>query len=167
MVWTTLYYILFGLMSLLVGLILTALNGPVGTESRGVAVFTHRDSAPLNKPTFTFITLCYGRLCNWSGEKSFPTVGFGFPWMMQVRCASLFSPECTRSVSSSISGGSENELKHFSYHLFLFTYSYAQDLLDQRGSKWSLFQKGTKCNFIIFLFNIKKKEEKMLVLQMI
>ena len=31
--------------------------------------------------------------------------------MMQVRCASLFSPECTRSVSSSISGGSENQLK--------------------------------------------------------
>ena len=39
-------------MRLLVGLILTALNGPVGTESRGVAVFTHRDSASLNKPTF-------------------------------------------------------------------------------------------------------------------
>ena len=36
-------------MSLLVGLILTALNGPVGTESRGVAVFTHRDIAPLFK----------------------------------------------------------------------------------------------------------------------
>ena len=39
-------------MRLLVGLILTALNGPVGTESRGVAVFTHRDTAPLNEPTF-------------------------------------------------------------------------------------------------------------------
>ena len=39
-------------MSLLVGLILTALNGQVGTESMGVAVFTHRDSAALNKPIF-------------------------------------------------------------------------------------------------------------------
>jgi len=27
--------------------------------------------------------------------------------MMHVRCASLFSPECTLSVSSSISGGSK------------------------------------------------------------
>ena len=27
-------------------------NGPVGTENRGVAVFTHRDIAPLNEPTF-------------------------------------------------------------------------------------------------------------------
>ena len=27
-------------------------NGPVGTENRGVAVFTHRDSAPLNECTF-------------------------------------------------------------------------------------------------------------------
>ena len=34
-------------MSLLVGLILTALNGPVGTESRGVASFTNFDIAPL------------------------------------------------------------------------------------------------------------------------
>ena len=39
-------------MSLLVGLILTALIGPVGTESRGVAVFTHRDMAPLIERTF-------------------------------------------------------------------------------------------------------------------
>ena len=38
-------------MRLLVGLILTALIGPVGTESRGVAIFTHRDTA-LNEPTF-------------------------------------------------------------------------------------------------------------------
>ena len=45
-------------MSLLVGLILTALNGPVGTESRGVAVFTHRDTAPLNEPTFLRMAVC-------------------------------------------------------------------------------------------------------------
>ena len=37
---------------MLVGLILTALIGPVGTESRGVAVFTHRDMAPLIERTF-------------------------------------------------------------------------------------------------------------------
>ena len=50
----TLYYILFGLMSLLVGLILTALNGPVGTESRGVAGFVNFDITPLKdlEPTF-------------------------------------------------------------------------------------------------------------------
>ena len=29
--------------------------------------------------------------------------------MMHVRCASLFSPECTLSVSSSISGGSKRK----------------------------------------------------------
>jgi hypothetical protein len=42
-------------MSLLVGLILTALNGPVGTESRGVAGFANLDTVPLNlfKITFT------------------------------------------------------------------------------------------------------------------
>jgi len=38
------------------------------------------------------------------------TVGIGLPWIMQVRCASLLSPEWTRSVSSSISGGSSNEI---------------------------------------------------------
>ena len=43
MVWTTLYYIHFGLMRLLVGLILTALNGPVGTESKDL------------EPTFGFL----------------------------------------------------------------------------------------------------------------
>ena len=43
-------------MSLLVGLILTALIGPVGTESRGVAVFTHRDMAPLIERTFSKTT---------------------------------------------------------------------------------------------------------------
>ena len=41
-------YILFGLMSLLVGLILTALNGPVGTESTVVAGFANLDTVPLN-----------------------------------------------------------------------------------------------------------------------
>ena len=35
-------------MSLLVGLILTALIGPVGTESRGVAGFANFDIAPPN-----------------------------------------------------------------------------------------------------------------------
>ena len=41
-------------MSWLVGLILTALNGPVGTESRGVAGFANFDIAPLKdlEPTF-------------------------------------------------------------------------------------------------------------------
>jgi hypothetical protein len=41
-------------MSLLVGLILTALNGPIGTESRGVAGFANFDIAPLKdlEPTF-------------------------------------------------------------------------------------------------------------------
>ena len=34
------------------------------------------------------------------------TEGVGFPWMIHVRWASLFSPEWTLSVSSSISGGS-------------------------------------------------------------
>ena len=34
-------------MRLLVGLILTALNGPVGTESREVAGFANFDIAPL------------------------------------------------------------------------------------------------------------------------
>ena len=34
------------------------------------------------------------------------TDGMGLPCIRQVRWASLFSPECTRSVSSSISGGS-------------------------------------------------------------
>ena len=41
-------------MSLLVGLILTALNGPVGTEIRGVAGFENFDIVPLKdlEPTF-------------------------------------------------------------------------------------------------------------------
>ena len=42
-------------MSLLVGLILTALNGPVGTESRGVAVFANFDIASLKDLESTFI----------------------------------------------------------------------------------------------------------------
>jgi hypothetical protein len=43
-------------MSLLVGLILTVLNGPVGTESRGVAGFANFDTAPLKdlEPTFVY-----------------------------------------------------------------------------------------------------------------
>ena len=41
-------------MSLLVGLILTALNGPVGTESRGVAGFANLDTVPLNLFKITF-----------------------------------------------------------------------------------------------------------------
>ena len=50
-------------MSLLVGLILTALNGPVGTESRGVAGFANLDTVPLNlfKITF-FFTFSHRRL---------------------------------------------------------------------------------------------------------
>ena len=31
---------------------LKSLNGPVGTENRGVAVFTHRDITQLNESTF-------------------------------------------------------------------------------------------------------------------
>ena len=44
-------------MSLLVGLILTALNGPVGTESREVAGFANLDVVPLNLFKITFATL--------------------------------------------------------------------------------------------------------------
>jgi hypothetical protein len=46
-------------MSLLVGLILTALNGPVGTESRGFVSFSNLDTIPLNlfKITFNKVTL--------------------------------------------------------------------------------------------------------------
>jgi hypothetical protein len=40
-------------MSLLVGLILTALNGPVGTENRGVAV-ANLDTVSLNLFKITF-----------------------------------------------------------------------------------------------------------------
>ena len=45
-------------MRLLVGLILTALNGPVGTESREVAGFANFDIAPLKdlEPTFVLHT---------------------------------------------------------------------------------------------------------------
>ena len=44
-------------MSLLVGLILTALNGPVGTESRGVAGFANFDIAPLKDLETIFLLL--------------------------------------------------------------------------------------------------------------
>ena len=44
-------------MSLLVGLILTALNGPVGTESRGVAGFANLDTVPLNLFKISFANL--------------------------------------------------------------------------------------------------------------
>ena len=36
---------------------LKSLNGPVGTESRGVAVFTHRDITQLNESTFILASL--------------------------------------------------------------------------------------------------------------
>ena len=51
-------------MSLLVGLILTALNGPVGTESRGVAGFANLDTVPLNlfKITFGYMAPAGGNL---------------------------------------------------------------------------------------------------------
>ena len=42
------------------------LNGPVGTENRGVAVFTHRDTTQLIESTFTKshnITKSNGRDC--------------------------------------------------------------------------------------------------------
>jgi hypothetical protein len=48
--WVTLWFELLYIISfLLVGLILTALNGPVGTESRGVADFANLYIAPLVK----------------------------------------------------------------------------------------------------------------------
>ena len=52
-------YIFYGLIRLLVGLILTALNGPVGTESRGVAGFANFDIAPIKdlEPTFLVFSM--------------------------------------------------------------------------------------------------------------
>ena len=35
---------------------LKSLNGPVGTENRGVVVFTHRDITQLNESTFLHTT---------------------------------------------------------------------------------------------------------------
>ena len=47
-----------------------------------------------------------------------PTVGVGFPCIRHVKCASLFSPEWTLSVSSSISGGSvEESIKSYCINL--------------------------------------------------
>ena len=36
---------------------LKSLNGPVGTENRGVAVFTHQDITQLNESTFVRVTI--------------------------------------------------------------------------------------------------------------
>ena len=46
---------------------LKSLNGPVGTENRGVAVFTHRDITQLNESTFWRVAIvkeANGKTCS-------------------------------------------------------------------------------------------------------
>ena len=58
-------------------------------------------------------------------KKKILTVGFGFPFTMQVKCASLLSPEWTLLVDNSISGGSAT--------IHIISYNYWLTILSQGG----------------------------------